>query len=407
MPPRGRVASPSERRRPALSIGAQSAGPSPSHPLPAATWMVLARDQHVRLATQGAARLLHAEAPRDIATVREAMARVMAPGRNTPRLVMQKGAAGADWPALHALASDPFAPGLLVLVQPDGTPVPAGIDTAPAQEAPIAAAIARLSERLAGGMAEDAKELLLGLQRGEIVLRYQPIVRICDGRPMLQEALARWQRVTTPLPPDAFVPLAERSGLGRLLSMVVARRAALEMAGLRPGFHQPVSINLPLAVLLEQDTVAWLAHAMAGTGIAPRDLMLELTETTPVRDMPILRRALTRLRRAGHRVLLDDLSLDDGRLLLMGLPFDGVKIDRDFTESLPHSHRARAAVRNIVRIARRRGMTVTAEGVADSRLWRTVAALGVDHAQGWAVGRPLPASALTAWVASWGAVRPR
>jgi len=376
-------------------------------PAMAEALLVLARDRRVHAATEGAARLLSAAPPRDVASIHEALARVMAPGQHNTRLVMEEGAAGMHWPALLAVASDPFLPGTLVLIQPDGTPVPIGIGSAEASEAPIAAALAALQGHLPAKIAEDAEDLLRGLRQGEIVLRYQPIVRLSDGRPMLLEALARWQRVTAPLPPDAFVPLAERSGLGRALSVVVARRAAEEMAAMRPGFRYPVSINLPLAVLLEQDAVAWLAQAMEGTGITPPDLILELTETTPVRDLPGLRRALTRLRVAGHKVLLDDLSLDDGRLLLLGLPFDGVKIDRDFTASLPHSHRARAAVRNIVRIAHAGGMTVTAEGVADARLWRAVAALGVDNAQGWAVARPLPAPALASWLSSWSSVARR
>ncbi|PZW37649.1 EAL domain-containing protein (putative c-di-GMP-specific phosphodiesterase class I) [Humitalea rosea] len=362
---------------------------------------VLARDRQVHAATEGAARLLSAQPPRDAGSVREALARIMAPGRRTTRLVMEVGAAGLHWPALLAVASDPFAPGTLVLIQPDGTPVPFGVGSAEAAEAPIAAALTSLPGNLPTDVAEDAEDLLRGLKQGEIVLRYQPIVRLSDGRPMLLEALARWQRLTAPLPPDAFVPLAERSGLGRALSVVVARRAAAELGALRPGFRQPVSINLPLGVLLEQDTVSWLGGALEGTGMVPSDLVLELTETTPIHDLPLLRRALTRLRRAGHRILLDDMALDDGRLLLLGLPFDGVKIDRDFTAALPHSHRARAAVRNIVRIAHAKGMTVTAEGVADARLWRAVASLGVDYAQGWAVGRPLPAPALGAWLSSW------
>lgn len=392
---------------PALSRpGARPQGHGRADP-PAAFLLLLARDELVRTAARGAARLLLADAPRDMATIREALALVMAPGRRAPRLVMQEGDAGFDWPALHALASDPFAPETLVLVQPDGAPSPSGISTARAEEAPIAAAIAAMGDRALPAAAEDARELLHGLQRGEIVLRYQPIVRLSDGRPLMLEALARWQRLKVPLPPDAFVPLAERSGLGRLLSEVVARSAARDISRRPCALRLPVSINLPLAVLLEQDAVTWLRQAMQGTGMTPAPLTLELTETTPVRDLTALRRAVIRLRLAGHRVLLDDLGLDDGRMLLLDLPFDGVKIDRNFTEALPHSHRARAAVRRIVKLAHARGMTVTAEGVADQRLWRSVGALGVDYAQGWAVARPLPAAAVGAWLASWAMVQPR
>jgi len=160
-------------------------------------------------------------------------------------------------------------------------------------------------------------------------------------------------------------------------------------------------------VLLATDTLPWLRDALAASGLPASSLVLELTETSPVRDRTVLSRALERLRHAGIGVLLDDLGLADPRRRLLDLPFTGVKLDRHFVAALPTARRARAEAERIVSLAARRGLTVTAEGVASPRLWRALAASGVDAAQGFAVGRPLPAAALPAWAAAWrGAGRP-
>jgi EAL domain-containing protein (putative c-di-GMP-specific phosphodiesterase class I) len=130
-------------------------------------------------------------------------------------------------------------------------------------------------------------------------------------------------------------------------------------------------------------------------------MALELTETTPALDRPALRRALLRLRGAGHRVLLDDVALGDGREALHALPFSGLKLDRSLVEALPRQGHVRREVHCLVRRAEARGQVVIAEGVSGRRLWSAVQALGVGFAQGFGVGRPLPAAALPSWAASW------
>ena len=160
-------------------------------------------------------------------------------------------------------------------------------------------------------------------------------------------------------------------------------------------------MSLPLAVLLQDDTAAWLGLILAKAGLPAHALALELTETTPVEDRSLLRRALLRLRRAGHEVLLDDLCLDDPRESLLDLPFGGVKLDRSVTAAMRHSHRARNMVRRVVRQADSAGMRVVAEGISDLGLWRAAAAAGVSHAQGYAVGRPMPAEVLPVWSRNW------
>lgn len=239
------------------------------------------------------------------------------------------------------------------------------------------------------------------LARGEIGVHYQPVVRLRDRRPVMVEALARWHGPGEAVPPDSFVPLAERNGLVRPLSASVAGRAASELAPLWPRLRLGVSLNLPLALLLQPDLPGWLASVLGRRGLGPRNVSLELTETTPVRDVSQLARALRRLAAAGFRVLLDDVTLRDGRDHLHALPFAGLKLDRSLVERLPGEARCRQEVRRLVRRAAMRGQVVIAEGVSERRLWSMLRGLGVQFAQGFAVGRPVPAGELAGWWEGW------
>lgn len=247
----------------------------------------------------------------------------------------------------------------------------------------------------------SAAALRDGLARGEIDVHYQPVVRLADRRPVMVEALARWLRPGAPVSPDNFVPLAESTGLGRQLSVSVAGTAAMDIARLWPRLRLGVSINLPLAQLLQPDLQSWLRQALGRHGLGPRQVALELTETTPVLDLAQLHRTLLRLRQAGYRVLLDDVALDDGRERLHRLPFSGLKLDRSMIERLPDEAHGRQEVRRLVRAAEARGQAVIAEGVSDRRIWGALRGLGVHYAQGFAVGRPLAVAALPGWWAGW------
>lgn len=243
--------------------------------------------------------------------------------------------------------------------------------------------------------------LRAGLAQGEIAVRYQPVVRVRDRRPMMVEALARWQPASGDVAPDHFVPLAERAGLVGELSAIVATAAIADLGPLWSRLRLGVTINLPLMLVLQPGLTAWLDRAIGWSVLAPRQVAIELTETTPVRDPAGLQRALLRLRAAGYRVLLDDVTLQDDRDRLLALPFSGLKLDRSLVERLPQDGRARRAVRRLVAEAEARGQTVIAEGVSHPALWAALRGLGVHFAQGYAVGRPLPAAALPRWAADW------
>lgn len=253
-----------------------------------------------------------------------------------------------------------------------------------------------------GRLPPDAADALrLALGRGDILVSYQPVVCLVDRRPLLLEALARWSHRRRLIDPGAFVPLAEEAGLAEALAAAVAGRVAHEAAAEWARLSLGVSLNLPLEVVLRRALPTGLRRAFARSGLRSTRLSIELTETARAYDPATLRRALLRLRRAGHRVLLDDVLLNDPRQRLFGLPFAGLKLDRSVTETLPHRFAARLAVRRLVATAHARGQQVIAEGVATARLWAAARALGIDAAQGFLVGRPIPAAALGAWRDGW------
>ncbi|MGK7866699.1 EAL domain-containing protein [Falsiroseomonas sp. E2-1-a20] len=363
------------------------------------TVLLVASDPLVIAATRDAARRLAGLPPVLVTTSAEALSRMVGPGTAPSHLVVESGAGSL---ALMTAARDPFNGTDVVIVTRPGQEPPYGLRQAPAEGARLAAALAgRLPDN--DSPASDAAALAAGLARGEITVRFQPMVRLSDRRPVMVEALARWERPTAALGAADFIPMAECAGLARALTQAVARRAVTELLAQRQGRHIRLSFNIPLSELLKPDLPVWLSRLAAQSGLPPADLLLELTESTHVRDRALLRRALLRLRDAGFGVLVDDLALHDGRRFLLDLPFVGVKLDRKLVVAMPTSRRARAEVEQVVRHARRRGMVVIAEGVTDTQIWRAIAAAGCDLAQGFGVGRPLPPTALRAWIAAWSA----
>ncbi|MGX9965447.1 EAL domain-containing protein [Roseomonas sp. F4] len=361
------------------------------------TVLLVASDPQVIAATRDAVRQMAGPPPVLVATSAEALSHMLGPGAAPRHLVVENGAGSL---ALFSAAQDPFNGTEVVVITRPGQMSPPGLRQAPAEAKGLAAMLAEV--RAQDVLADcDAPALAAGLTRGEITVRFQPMVSLADRRPMLVEALARWERPGAALGASEFVPLAEQAGLGPKLTFAVAQRAISELAAHRGNRRIRLSFNLPLSELLKPSLPVWLGRLTAESGLTPHDVLLELTESTQVRDRSLLRRALMRLARAGFGVLLDDLSLDDGRRGLLALPFAGVKLDRSLVIAMPSCRRARGEVERIVRHARRHGMLVIAEGVMDSHVWRAAAAAGCDMAQGFGVGRPLPPASLPAWVQAW------
>ncbi len=366
--------------------------------------LVLARDPAVVSAAEEAVRAERRGPLTVVRSGREALIHLAAPGDALPHLVCDSAAAAAaHWPQVLANLSDPSGNTRLVLVSANDD---AGAALPP--DGQLLAAELRLaaSSPFAPLPPEPVAALRDGMERGEINVRYQPIVRVSDRKPVMLEALARWHRVDTTIPPAAFVPIAEKFGLLSALSVQVTRCVARDLPTLPQALRLGVSVNLSLPLLLCSDLLPAVERVARRGWLPPSKLLFELTESAEVEDRSALRRALVRLRAAGHRVLLDDLVRHDERRPLLDLPFNGFKLDRGFVEALADDAGARHEARGLMRHAEAHGQVVVAEGVSDERVWRTVRGLGIHLAQGFAVGRPLSAAALPVWSAIWRASGP-
>ncbi len=239
--------------------------------------------------------------------------------------------------------------------------------------------------------------------------RFQPIVRMADRRPVGMEALARLRRPDGgSVAPDQFVPQVERAGLSLPLTQAVARRA-LQLIGpallARHGLF--LSINLPLDVLLLPDMPSRLDALRGPAGVPAASILIELTESRPARDLAALHAAVTRWRRAGYGVAIDDVGPDmANQPELFALPFSAVKLDKGAVLRSDADKPAYRYVQRTVMSARRHGLTVVAEGVENAAAWTRMAGLGADQVQGFLVARPLPAAALGAWLETWPGLPP-
>jgi EAL domain-containing protein (putative c-di-GMP-specific phosphodiesterase class I) len=368
--------------------------------------VVLARDPAVIAAAREAARRVRRSSA-VIDSGKQALALLTAPGRTGHQLICDRNVSeAACWPDIVAAAAEQRGPTPLLVVSNDPAPeLPAGMRAIPTDSAKLARALSA-REALRRSPAPNVTALRAALGRGEIAVRYQPMVRVCDRRPMMVEALVRFAPGYPPVGPDRFLPLVARSGLMRPLSIAVARAAVRDIAPARHLLSAGITLNLPLDLLRQPDLTSWLGRVVGRSALRREDLAIELTEHAAIHDPSSLRRALVRLREAGHRVFLDDIVLDDPRAHLLDLPFSGLKLDRGVVTALPHSARARHFARTLARQATARGQVTVAEGVSHPVQLRLLNDIGIDWAQGFLISRPLPANALRAWSELWRAGRP-
>jgi len=245
-------------------------------------------------------------------------------------------------------------------------------------------------------------ELRHALDRGEIVVHYQPKATIEDGRIRSVEALVRWQHPERGLiGPYEFVHLAEHTGLIRPLTHHVLRAALAQCRAWKDrGIHLSVAVNLSVRDLVDLDLPGAVAAELDRFGLEPRCLGIEITETMLVLDPNRTIEVLGRLHEMGVRISLDDFGTGYSSLrYLQRLPVDELKIDRSFIRGLTGSDTDTSIVEATVTLARNLGLTTVAEGVECAATWEQLARLGCDIAQGYFISRPLPADELEVWLA--------
>jgi diguanylate cyclase (GGDEF)-like protein len=295
----------------------------------------------------------------------------------------------------------------------------AGIARGPAESAEALLRQADVALRLAkdrrarwvvyeSAMSADAAErvaLAPGLRRaiaaGELVLHHQPKLDLRTGEIAGVEALVRWRRPGHGLlPPDAFIELAERTGLIRPLTLWVLRAAVADQAAwARAGLLIPVAVNLSARALHASvvDEVAALQERAAATG----GLELEVTESAAMDDPAHGLHVLERLAGLGVVLSVDDFGTGHSSLAyLERLPVTSLKIDRSFVTGLEGDTASHTIVSTTVELGHRLGLRVVAEGVEDGTTLERLRGLGCDVAQGFGIAHPMPAEALPRWVRS-------
>lgn len=244
-------------------------------------------------------------------------------------------------------------------------------------------------------------ELRSAIDRGDLVVHYQPKVELATGLVDSVEALVRWQHpVRGLLPPDEFIALAERTGLIRDLTTWVLHTALRQHATWRAeGLEIPVAVNLSPRVLGQADLVASVRQTLADTGVAASRLTLEITESAFPENTRLLSATLDALGALGVRLAVDDFGTGWSSLSkLKELRVQELKIDRTFVSTLAEDDTDHSIVRAIVDLARSLGLTVVAEGVETEQVRRLLERLGCPLAQGFLFSRPVPGPLLTGWV---------
>jgi EAL domain-containing protein (putative c-di-GMP-specific phosphodiesterase class I) len=235
-----------------------------------------------------------------------------------------------------------------------------------------------------------AAELLIAMENDEITMVYQPEHALDTGRIVGVEALARWTRPGKPdVAPSEFVPLAEQTGLIRLLTQLTLRKALDEVKVWHvAGALVPVSVNLSAILATDRTLPAEVGHVLAERGLTGAALVLEITETAVIEDIGVACEVLSELRSMGIRIELDDFG--NGYASIKGLlemPLDGIKIDRDLVNDVsPGAHQHLGAPNDMGKALR---LYVVAEGIEDQTGLDAVRRLGADIVQGYHLGRPM------------------
>jgi diguanylate cyclase (GGDEF)-like protein len=243
------------------------------------------------------------------------------------------------------------------------------------------------------------EELRHAIEQRQLELHYQPQVDLSTGEINSVEALVRWIHPRLGfVPPLEFIPLAEDAGLMGALTAVVLDEALFQCASWRSSGRQlTVSVNISASDLLNPDFPDLVSRLLAGYGLGPEVLVLEMTETTAIADFERSQEAIQKLHDLGLVVSVDDFGAGFTSLAYLGsLAVKELKLDRSFISRLAETKDGRdlALVRATVELAHALGLRVVAEGVEDEHCLGLLSGLHCDLVQGYVISKPKPANQL-------------
>ena len=256
-----------------------------------------------------------------------------------------------------------------------------------------------LMERL-----ELESELRKAIRAGELVVHYQPTYALDTSVLIGVEALLRWTHPDRgAIPPDVFIPLAEQTGLIHELGRFVLTEAchqAAEWGRINVGTPLKIGVNISGRQLQRADFVDEVRHVLETSGLAPTQLILELTESVLMDDTEANMGTLAELKDVGVHLAIDDFGTGYSSLsYLHRFPIDILKIDRSFVERLSGDDPQENLIHSIVQLGQTMQLATIAEGIEDSAQLSALQRLGCEMAQGYHFGRPGPPDIISALIA--------
>ena len=242
-------------------------------------------------------------------------------------------------------------------------------------------------------------DLRLAIKEGHFELHFQPLYSLREEKLQGFEALVRWKHPTKGLiSPAEFIPLAEETGLILQIGEWVVHEAC------RAASHWPgdltVAVNVSPKQFLASGLTCTILQALSRSGLEPRRLELEITESIFIAEVEKTLSMLHTLRELGVRIALDDFGTGYSSLsYLRQFPFDKIKIDRSFVRDLAEEgNNAHAVIRAITTLAEALGMDTLAEGVEDPQQREVLRREGCQYIQGFLLSKPLPAAEIDALI---------
>jgi diguanylate cyclase (GGDEF)-like protein len=253
----------------------------------------------------------------------------------------------------------------------------------------------------AGGTSEALERLMItgrlrgALERGEFALHYQPIFALPGREIVAAEALLRWQHPDQgSVPPVRFIPVAEHTGLIEPIGdWVVEQACAQARVWQDEALDVAVSLNVSLRQFRDEGFPGRLRESVTRHGVRPSGLIVEITETTAMREPRCVEPVLDALRELGVRVAIDDFGVGYSSLgRLRDMAVDVLKIDGAFLPRSPADTRAARLIHAALELVEALGMTAVVEGVETEEQYAFLLEHGCGHAQGFHLARPMPAA---------------
>lgn len=243
-------------------------------------------------------------------------------------------------------------------------------------------------------------DLRRALEQEELIVYYQPIVSLQNGRLTAVEALVRWQHPQRGLlEPSVFLPVAEEAGLIMAIDEWVLQHASKQLQKWHQDGHDPLRLMVNVSTMqLQQESATTFIHtALQQAGLSPHSLGLEITERFAARSKDYIP-CLNTLHRQGITVLIDDFGIGSSLESLKQLSLDYLKINQTFVQGMTYSTYDQAIITAIIAMAHRLGLQVIAEGVETAEQLTYLQSEGCDEIQGYIVSPPLPAAEMTLWL---------